>query len=196
MINKKCKLLASLLLCMVCLSGCNKTSDEEIELAGFSSSIEDFSNYMKDADEKINGLDVNKKESVDELLSILDGMNSEIEELTTLDVPAQYTSVKQLVETAVKHMNLAVSYYHSAYEADVFNEADAELAYTHYQKAMTFIGYMGYVIAGDPIPEDEQITVYEEDNDEHLFDKWLSGDKDEAGENETASETVPETAAD
>lgn len=190
MLNKKYKVLSAALLCAVCLSGCKKTSEEEVALGDFSSSIEDFTDYLKDADERINSLDVNEKESVDELLSVLDGMNSEVGKLQTLNVPAQYAGIKNPVDKAAEHMSLAVSYYHSAYESDAYSAEDADMAYYHYQKAMKCIEYMGYVIAGDEIPEDENVTVYEEVNDANLFDKWLSGEKED--ENETTSESVSE----
>ena len=50
------------------LSGCGNTSEAEKELAVFSSSVTDFSEYIQEADEKINSLDVSQKESADELL--------------------------------------------------------------------------------------------------------------------------------
>lgn len=91
MLNKRYQLLAAALFCALCLSGCQKSNEDEVALASFSSSVEDFTNYMKDAEEKINTLDVSQKESVDELLSILDGMNDKIAAFSKIAPPTQYT---------------------------------------------------------------------------------------------------------
>ncbi len=188
MLNKRYKLLAAALFCALCLSGCQKSNEDEVALASFSSSVEDFTNYMKDAEEKINTLDVSKKESVDELLSILDGMNDKIAAFSKIAPPTQYTGILEPLETASDHMSSAASYFHSAYESEVYNENDASVAYQHYQISMKWIRIAGYIIAGDEIPESEHVTVYEEVNDNHIFNKWLSEDED----SESAPEDTPE----
>ncbi len=188
MLNKRYKLLAAALFCALCLSGCKKTNEDEIALASFSASVEDFTNYMKDAEEQINALDASQKESVDELLSILDGMDDKIAAFGKITPPPQYTGIAIPLETASEHMSNAASYFHSAYESEVFNENDASVAYQHYEISMKWLRVTGYIIAGDKIPEYENVTVYEEINDSHIFDKWLSDDDD----NETAPEATSE----
>ncbi|MDE7323335.1 MAG: hypothetical protein K2N73_11580 [Lachnospiraceae bacterium] len=192
MLNKKYILLPAALFCALCLSGCNKSNEDEIALASFSTSVEDFTKYMKDAEEKINMLDVEQKESVDELLSILEGMNDKVAAFCNVAPPSQYVGITNPLNTASEHMSSAVSYYHSAYESDTFNENDASVAYQHYQISMKWIRIAGYMIAGDEIPDDEHVTVYEETNDSHILDKWLDGDKAEDAED---SETAPETTS-
>lgn len=176
----KYKLTVAALLCAACMAGCSKPSDEEIALASFSSSIKDYTDYMKDADQKINSLDTGSRESVENLLSILDGMNEETAKLMALEVPAQYAGIKNPVEMAADNMSDAVSYYHSAFEGDTFSENDADAAYQYYQASMKCIGIIGCVIAGDEIPQDEHVTVYEENNENRLFDKWFD---EESAEN-------------
>lgn len=143
---------------------------------------------MKDAEEQINALDASQKESVDELLSILDGMDDKIATFGKITPPPQYTGIAIPLETASEHMSNAASYFHSAYESEVFNENDASVAYQHYEISMKWLRVTGYIIAGDKIPEYENVTVYEEINDSHIFDKWLSDDDD----NETAPEATSE----
>ena len=62
---KTFRLLAAALLGAVSLSGCTDSSEEEKTLASFSSSVADFTDYIQDADGKINNLDVTIKESAD-----------------------------------------------------------------------------------------------------------------------------------
>lgn len=182
MLNKKYQLLFVTLLGAICLSGCSNTSEEETELANFSSSVSDFTNYIKDANVKINGLDVNNQESVDELLTILDDMDAKFAQFAQLEVPTQYGGVNSLADKASENMSLAVSYYHSAYEAETFDKNYSDAAYKCYELAMEDIKYIGYILSGDEIPENDRITVYEEANDSHILDKWLSGDTEDETE--------------
>lgn len=192
--DKKAVLCTYVLAGAVALSGCEKTSEAEKELAVFSSSVADFSEYIQEADEKINSLDVSQKESADELLKILDEMNAEFAAFATIKAPNQYESVPGLAELASGEMSRAVSYYHMAYESEEFNENYADAAYQCYANSMTAVKYIGMLLLGEDISEGDNITVYEITNDEHILDKWLSGDKDEENsENETVSEAPSET---
>lgn len=193
-INKKVILYTAVLFGAASLSGCGKASDEEKALASFSSSISDFTDYIQDADEKINNLDVNKQESASELLEILDEMDAEFARFAQIDPPDQYESVSGLASMASEAMSNAVSYYHTAYEADPFDENYANAAYQYYSNSMEAVNIIGYLLAGEKIPENDHITVYEETNDSHILDKWLSGDKNnkDSENNETSSEWVSE----
>ena len=128
MLKKTYKLLLIALLGTFCFSGFGKTSEEEQELAAFSANIADFTNYIKEADQKINGIDVTQKEAPAELLQILDEMDAEFAKFAEIDMPVQYKGVERLADEASENMSLAVSYYHSAYEAESFGKDDAEIA--------------------------------------------------------------------
>lgn len=55
--------------------------------------------------------------------------------------------------------------------------------------SMEAVKCIGMLLKGEKIPENDHVTVQEISNDEHILDKWLSGDKDsDDEENETASE--------
>lgn len=193
--DKKTLLVSAALLGALGLAGCGNTSEEEKTLAVFSTSVADFKDYIQEADERINSLDVNKRESADELLEILDGMEAEFVEFAKLSkdqAPSQYESISRLAEQASSDMTAAVSYYHTAYESEEFDKNYADAAYQHYIYSMEAVKYIGMLLKGEEIPENDHVTVHEITNDEHILDKWLSGDKDnpdgENAENETASD--------
>lgn len=167
-----------------CLCGCSKTTEEEKALATFSSSIADFTASIKEANEQINGLDTTQADSPAELLEILDRLDDEFSKLAALSVPEQYLGIEDLADEASLNMSEAVSYYHSAFESEVFNESDADVAYQYYKRAMTRVEYIGYILAGGEIPENDHVTIYEETNDGNIIDKWFE-EKD--AENETAA---------
>lgn len=187
--DKKVMLFTAALLGSASLSGCADTSEEEKVLASFSASVTDFTNYMREADAQINNLDVSKKESVSELLVILDQMEAEFTAFSTIQVPDQYESVSGLAIQASDAMSHAVSCYHTAYESEEFDKDYADAAYKYYSYSMNACGYIGMLLLGETLPEDANITVYEITNDEHILDRWLSGSKeDDADEYETTSE--------
>lgn len=153
---------------MVLLAGCSN-SDSEKELAAFSQSITNFSDYMTSMDEKISNLDYTKDSACEDLLSYLDGMNSAFSKLADMSVPEQYASIAPLADEASENMSQAVALYHSALE-DGFHKDDADVAYQYYTRAMMRISYIGTILQGE-IPEGDNITVYETNVSNELIDK-------------------------
>lgn len=188
---KTIRLFSAAMLGVVCLSGCGNTNKEEEALASFSSSVSDFTEYIQDADDKMNHLDISKPESADELLDILDEMDARFAEFASIEMPAQYEGVKGLAAQASEEMSLAVSHYHTAFESEPFNENYANVAYQCYKNSYEYVQYMGYLIAGEKIPENDHVKVYEETNDKNILDKWLSDDESETN---TASDQISEAA--
>ena len=188
---KTIRLFSAAMLGVVCLSGCGNTNKEEEALASFSSSVSDFTEYIQDADDKMNHLDISKPESADELLDILDEMDARFAEFASIEMPAQYEGVKGLAAQASEEMSLAVSHYHTAFESEPFNENYADAAYQCYKNSYEYVQYMGYHIAGEKIPENDHVKVYEETNDKNILDKWLSDDESETN---TASDQISEAA--
>ena len=171
---------------VMCLTACGHTAEEK-ELADFSASISDFTATIQDANEQINELDVNDEKSADELLSILDNLDTEFQKLAELSVPEQYQSIENLADEASENMTNAVSYFHSAYESEEFNEQDANVAYQYYTRAMTRVEYIGYVLVGE-IPENDHVTVQEQElNDSRFIDKLLDNDEEASVEETTTA---------
>ena len=180
----KNRLIILIISLSVCLFGCGKTTDEEKALADFSEKISDFTEYIKETDEKINNLDPADKASIDSLLQILDDMDDAFQAFSEIDAPTQYQDIENLAQEASENMSLAVSYYHAFFENEPFSEQDADTAYDYYKRAMKRVRYIGYMLTGGEIPEDENVTIYEEANDGNILHKLISDDKEE---NNTAS---------
>lgn len=183
--NKRYKTVFAAFALTACLCGCARTTDEEKALAAFSSSIAGFTSNIKEAHEQINGLDTTQADAPAELLKILDSLDEEFAKLAELSVPEQYLGIEALADEASQNMSEAVSYYHSAFEAETFSESDADVAYQYYKRAMTRIEYIGYILAGGEIPENDHVTIHEETNDSNIIDRWFDDEDEDA---ETASE--------
>ena len=181
--KNKCKYIIGTLTTVLCLTACGHTNEEK-ELADFSSSISSFTASIQDANQQINELDVNDANASQELLSILDGLDEKFKELADLSVPEQYQSIETLADEASENMTNAVSYFHSAYEGEAFDEQDADVAYQYYTRAMVRIEYIGYVLVGE-IPENDHVTVQEQElNDTIFIDKILDNNDEEQSTSE------------
>ena len=181
--KNKCKYIIGTLTTVLCLTACGHTNEEK-ELAVFSSSISSFTASIQDANQQINELDVNDANASQELLSILDGLDEKFKELADLSVPEQYQSIETLADEASENMTNAVSYFHSAYEGEAFDEQDADVAYQYYTRAMVRIEYIGYVLVGE-IPENDHVKVQEQElNDTRFIDKILDNNDEEQSTSE------------
>ena len=181
--KNKCKYIIGTLTTVLCLTACGHTNEEK-ELADISSSISSFTASIQDANQQINELDVNDANASQELLSILDGLDEKFKELADLSVPEQYQSIETLADEASENMTNAVSYFHSAYEGEAFDEQDADVAYQYYTRAMVRIEYIGYVLVGE-IPENDHVTVQEQElNDTRFIDKILDNNDEEQSTSE------------
>ena len=181
--KNKCKYIIGTLTTVLCLTACGHTNEEK-ELADFSSSISSFTASIQDANQQINELDVNDANASQELLSILDGLDEKFKELADLSVPEQYQSIETLADEASENMTNAVSYFHSAYEGEAFDEQDADVAYQYYTRAMVRIEYIGYVLVGE-IPENDHVKLQEQElNDTRFIDKILDNNDEEQSTSE------------
>ena len=181
--KNKCKYIIGTLTTVLCLTACGHTNEEK-ELADFSSSISSFTASIQDANQQINELDVNDANASQELLSILDGLDEKFKELADLSVPEQYQSIETLADEASENMTNAVSYFHSAYEGEAFDEQDADVAYQYYTRAMVRIEYIGYVLVGE-IPENDHVKVQEQElNDTRFIDTILDNNDEEQSTSE------------
>ena len=181
--KNKCKYIIGTLTTVLCLTACGHTNEEK-ELADFSSSISSFTASIQDANQQINELDVNDANASQELLAILDGLDEKFKELADLSVPEQYQSIETLADEASENMTNAVSYFHSAYEGEAFDEQDADVAYQYYTRAMVRIEYIGYVLVGE-IPENDHVKVQEQElNDTRFIDKILDNNDEEQSTSE------------
>lgn len=177
MFKNKFNHVGMIVLTSLCLCACGDNVEEK-ELATFSQEITSFTTSIKNADEDINTIDANNPSAASDLLVILDQLQIDFETFANLAVPEQFESIEDLADDASEYMKNAVSYFHSAYEGDSFNEQDADIAYQYYTRAMKRIEIIGYALTGD-IPEADNITVYEETNDSKLIDKLLQRSNEE-----------------
>ncbi len=170
--NRKINIIILISLLSLSLSGCEYKSDEEKALATFSNSISSFTDTVLSIDMQMNELDVTDENACTDFLMMLDNLDNEFQSLAELTIPEQYLSIEPLADEASENMSIAVSYFHSAYGSEEFNATDADIAHQYYERAMTRIEYIGYILTGE-IPEDENVIIHEETADDRIIDKFI-----------------------
>lgn len=181
-------ILCVLLVCGVLLTACGQ--DEE--LTAYQEDMNTFFEHIASYHEGMNAIDASAPDAKNQLLSYLDQLQTEFAWMAELTVPDEFSAVDSLADEADENMRQAVALYHSAYEAEVFDEPTAQAAREYYDRANIRIQYIVSILHGE-IPEGEGITYTEESG--ILGGGYLNKDDEEedGAEGETSSETQTET---
>lgn len=156
-------LLLSVLLTVLTATGCGK-SDGADELSTYQASMTTFCDNISYINDQINALDGTRESDVEDLLKNLDTLNDQFTQMAELTVPDKFAIVEDLADGASENMNMAVSYYHEAYESEVFNPNYADAAYEYYTRANTRLGYILQILHGEEI-SDENVKYITEDSE-------------------------------
>lgn len=160
-------ILFSALLLTFSITGCGKNESTN-ELSVYRASMEIFCDNIVYLNDKINSLDGSDVSDVDKLLENLDTLNDQFSQMAELEVPDKFELVEDLADNASENMNMAVTYYHQAYESTPFSQNYADAAYQYYTRANQRLGYILQILHGEEI-QDENI-------------KYVPGDEEEENE--------------
>lgn len=160
-------ILFSALLLTFSITGCGKNESTN-ELSVYRASMETFCDNIVYLNDKINSLDGSDVSDVDKLLENLDTLNDQFSQMAELEVPDEFELVEDLADNASENMNMAVTYYHQAYESTPFSQNYADAAYQYYTRANQRLGYILQILHGEEI-QDENI-------------KYVPGDEEEENE--------------
>lgn len=138
------------------VAGCGK---KDAELENYRMNMNQFFENVRIFDSSINAIDPNSETAVNDLLSLLDSMNTSFAQMASLEVPEGFPGVDVLADEASQYMSEAVSYYHQAYEGENFDAALEDAARQNYERANVRLQYIVSILHGD-IPE--EIYTYDE----------------------------------
>lgn len=139
----------SFLLLIAILSGCGSKKDESVET--FRSDIDSFADSILEIDAQINAIDPYADDAVMQLLTYYDALEAEFVSLSELSVPESYADAERLADKASEYMSTAVSYFHAAFEGELLDTEMLSQASVYYEKAFTFVNYIGEVLMGNHI---------------------------------------------
>ncbi len=155
----KIKFLAlPLLASSLFFAGCGK--DKELE--AFHDDMANFCTQIQQSAAALNAIDPASENAVDEMLSQLDTISSQFEELAAIEVPKQFSSVEDLADEASDYMNQAAATYQEAFANDSYDSSIGSTAFEYYSRAMKRLEYISELLQGQ-IPEDDSVTVVTEE---------------------------------
>lgn len=157
LLRNKTIAIYAVVLCGILLAACGQ--DEE--LAVYQENMNTFFEHIAAYNENMNSIDASSEDATGQLLSYLDQLQAEFTWMAELAVPDEFSAVDSLADEADENMRQAVALYHSAYEAEVFDEPMAQAAREYYDRANIRIQYIVSILHGE-IPEGEGITYTEE----------------------------------
>lgn len=156
-------LILSVLLTVLTIIGCGKSNVTD-ELSTYQASMTTFCDNISYINDQINALDGTGESDVEDLLKNLDTLNDQFAQMAELAVPDEFAMVEDLADGASKNMDMAVSYYHEAYESGNFNPNYADAAYEYYTRANTRLGYILQILHGEQI-SDENVKYITDDSE-------------------------------
>lgn len=164
---KKKSILSALLLSLaLSVSGCGK----DAELDAYKENMNGFYEALLEKSDAIDMIDPASDTAVDDLLSLLDDINTEFTNLGEMSVPKQFESIEPLADDAASYMDEANKLYHEAYADGGYDSNIGDAAKENYERAMKRISYIADIFRGE-VPDDENVTVITETSDESFTPK-------------------------
>jgi len=130
------------------LTGCGNT---DAALTKYEAAASDFCTAIETKGTELTKIDLTSDTSSQDVLTVLDDMETSFQAFSAVDVPSDYSSVEKLADDANTYMQKSVKAYHQVLEADTYDAAAAAKAYDSYQKAMNRVGYIADILAGVPV---------------------------------------------
>lgn len=152
--KRKNTLLLTTLLCIFLLSACG--GDNELSI--FKTSFEEFCEDVAEIDSAINNIDADSENAPAELLTYLDQLEVEFQELAALKMPEEFAYMEELADEASENMGHAVENYHEAFESEIYDEYAANIASQYYERAYKRVQYMITFMHGE-VPNDENVSI-------------------------------------
>lgn len=141
------------------LASCGSIRSQETSI--YQNDMTDFTNKIVEIGNNINNIDADSDTAVSELLAYYDEMDAAFFSLTEMDIPDEYSDAEILAERASKYMTQAVLYYHTAFENESLDEMALETANTYYEKAITYVNYIGEVLLGGHVTFEDTTSTTE-----------------------------------
>lgn len=141
--------IPAVLACMFLFAGCGQNES----LEQYADVMDQYYSDLAQINYRINALDENSEDSQEELLALLDEMDSLTTQMAQTQVPEQFKTCETLADEAADNMSEAVELYHQLYSSDEYNESVADGAYEYYKRANKRIVYIKSILHGE-VPED------------------------------------------
>ena len=147
---KKLYLLTLLLPLILIFTACGKNTEEII---AFQNKLNTVVLKMETLDSQLNSLDVTATDAEQTALNALSALNSAFEELAAINVTDEnHKYIANLADEGADYMSHAYELFQKAYGQEVFDEANANLAYQYLERATKRVRVIVTMLHGE-IPE-------------------------------------------
>lgn len=132
------------------LCSCGQNTEE---ILTFQTELNDVILNMESIHTQLNMLDVSDEDAADIALDYLSDLKKDFDKLAAIKVTDEnHSYITQLAEEGADHMAQAYDLFQAAYSGDTFDEASADLAYQHLERATTRIRVIVNMLHGE-IPD-------------------------------------------
>lgn len=130
-----------LLVPVLLISGCGKNT----QYASYHSEVNALYEKIVSTDAKINNIDPQSDDSVEELFESLKGLETAFRDFSLNEPPKEFKDCKFLSDSAIKYLEMTETKFHEAfdngYDADSFTEG-----VLYYDEVIKCVNYMGDVL--------------------------------------------------
>lgn len=151
-------LLLTVLFGTLLLTGCG----EKEELIVFKENVSAFYTEVAAIEAEILFVDEQSEDAVAVLLTQLEQLSAQFQQLAEWEVPEEFISVEALADDAADYMSEAVRLYTEAYEEDYVSDSLIQAAAENYESAMKRIHYIASLLQSE-IPQDANVTIEEDE---------------------------------
>lgn len=160
--KKSLIICSAFILCVGIMCGCGKKVSNSKEIETYKASMVNFFTAMEKENDTINSIDPQSQNSMADLLTEFDHMDTFFQQLAQLSVPTEnvpetFSYIPELATQASEYMTQANDYMHQAFSESSYNENTYEVAMECYKRANKRINYIITLLNGE-YPQDETIT--------------------------------------
>jgi len=153
-------IIVSTLLCFG-LTGC-ASSESDKKLEEYKTSMETFFTNLEEIDGKINEIDPNSQDAMDQLFTQFDVLQNEFSTMAALEVPTEgapdtFAYIESLADDAASYMVQANEYMHQAFDESSYNENTLNGALECYSRANKRVLYIVDLLHGE-YPQGDNIS--------------------------------------
>lgn len=146
--------MISVTLCSILLVGCGKN---KADYKQYKNEVNDLYDSIAIANMQMNEIDIYSEESKEDFFKELDDLQKAFDAFSKTETPKEFTACKELSETASSLLSESKSYFHSALDNE-YDETSFQNGVNSYNKVVTCVNYMGYVLQGKQIPESNALN--------------------------------------
>ena len=130
-----------LIISSLVLAGCTKGADYN----SYHKEVNNLYEKIVTTDAKLNNIDVDSENAVNDLFLSLDALKVSFEEFSKITPPEEFKDCQFLSENTAKYLSISEDKFHEAFDGE-YNDASFQEGISNYNNMIQCINYMGNVL--------------------------------------------------